>query len=245
MFSYAEYKNLIDLIKFNFPILDFSEVTVDTNKFCLLRHDIEYSIDRALDLARFEADRLGVKSTYLIQLRSDIYSAISNRSIKIMTEIKSLGHNIGTHPNPPSGMVLDDLKEYILNDIVALEKYYQFEIDRFSYHIPKHEYLKEYVELDNKINCYGMKFFHFFEGEKPKTLRVSYVSDSNHQWKYGHPLELNFDKIRKLQLLIHPYSWTQQGYNNLKNFVTLINERNRELLEAMSEIKTFPKEFLI
>ena len=90
-----------------------------------------------------------------------------------------------------------------------------------------------------------MKFFHFFEGEKPKTLRVSYVSDSNHQWKYGHPLELNFDKIRKLQLLIHPYSWTQQGYNNLKNFVTLINERNRELLEAMSEIKTFPKEFLI
>ena len=46
MFSYNEYKNIINLIKSHLPIIDFSEVTEKTEKFCVLRHDIEFSIDR-------------------------------------------------------------------------------------------------------------------------------------------------------------------------------------------------------
>ena len=45
MFSYNEYKNIISLIGNNLPILDFSEIDNDTGKFCVLRHDIEFSID--------------------------------------------------------------------------------------------------------------------------------------------------------------------------------------------------------
>ena len=47
MFSYNEYRNIINLIKNNLPILDFTKVDKTTKKFCVLRHDIEFSIDRA------------------------------------------------------------------------------------------------------------------------------------------------------------------------------------------------------
>ena len=59
MFSYNEYKNIINLIKKDLPIKDFAEITDDTKKFCVLRHDIEFSIDRAYELAKIE-NELGV-----------------------------------------------------------------------------------------------------------------------------------------------------------------------------------------
>ena len=63
MFSYNEYKNIINLIKSHLPIMDFSEVTEKTEKFCVLRHDIEFSIDRAYELAKVEKE-LGDKNNY-------------------------------------------------------------------------------------------------------------------------------------------------------------------------------------
>ena len=243
MFSYNEYKNIINLIGQHLPFVDFADVDKNTDKFCILRHDIEYSIDRALDMARFESDELGVTSTYCVQLRSNIYNAISNKNIDVMTEIKSLGHKIALHINPPL-MDLSAVREYISNDIKTLERHYEFEIDRFSFHIPKKEYLKPYIKIENKINCYDKLFFHYFDENKPNRLRVLYLADSNHQWKYGHPLDFDFSKIKKLQLLTHPYSWTRNGFENFKNISNLIKERTHELAVSMAEIKTFPRELL-
>ena len=53
-------------------------------------------------------------------------------------------------------------------------------------------------------------------------------------------------KIDKLQVLIHPFSWTEKGGDNYGNFLSLIRERNKELVNSMeTETSTFPKEFLI
>ena len=62
MFSYSEFKNIIQLIKVNLPIVDFADVNKNTKKFCVVRHDIEFSVDRALTMARMEHDDLGVHS---------------------------------------------------------------------------------------------------------------------------------------------------------------------------------------
>ena len=131
-----------------------------------------------------------------------------------------------------------------MRDINIPEDCYGFEIDRFAFHRPKKEYLNCYVELDNKINCYDTKFFHFFE-EKPESLEILYLADSNHKWKYGYPLDFDFSKINKLQLLTHPFSWSDSGGDNYGNFVTLIRERNDELVNSMNtETNTFPQELL-
>ena len=243
MFTYNEYKNIINLIKTHLPIKDFSEITDKTKKFCVLRHDIEFSIDRAYELAKIEKE-LDVTSTYTVQLRNNTYNALSEKNIDLIKKIKDLGHHIGLHQNPPL-MDKNVLGSYIITDIQILEHFYGFEIDRFAFHRPKKEYLASYINLDGKINCYDNKFFHFFDGEKPEKLNVNYLSDSNHKWKFGYPLDFDLSKINKLQLLTHPYSWTQEGGDNYSNYLTLIRERNSELVQSMNtETNTFPKELL-
>ena len=143
MFSYNEYKNMINLIRNHLPIIDFSEVNETTKKFCVLRHDIEFSIDRAYELAKIE-NELGVTSTYTVQVRNNTYNALSEKNIELVKKIKDLGHHIGLHQNPPL-MDLEDLGKYIMTDINILQHYYGFEIDRFAFHRPKKEYLKSYV----------------------------------------------------------------------------------------------------
>ena len=249
MFSYIEYKNIIELIKAKRRICDFKDVLrFGHDIFCVLRHDIEFSIDRALSLARIEAHELGVVSTYTVQLRNNTYNALSQKNIEAIQEIKKLGHSIGLHQNPPL-MKDDELVEYILKDIETLEHYYGFEVDRFAFHRcgsnPK--ILEKYVEVPNKINCYGKKFFHFFQGERPEKLDVYYLADSNHQWKYGYPFDIDYDSYPfRMQLLTHPYSWSEEGSENLSNFNNVVRERTRELTNDMAtETKSFPKELLI
>ena len=243
MFSYNEFKNLINMVQQNLPIVDYKDVKDNTKKFCVLRHDIEFSIDRAYKLAKIE-NELGVESTYTVQVRNNTYNALSEKNINLISKIRDLGHHIGLHQNPPSSMKLETLKDYIMRDINILEDSYGFEIDRFAFHRPKKEYLNCYVELENKINCYDKKFFHFFE-DKPETLEILYLADSNHKLKYGYPLDFDFSKIDKLQLLTHPFSWSEKGADNYANFVSLIRERNDELVNSMNtETNTFPQELL-
>ena len=248
MFSYPEYRNIITLVKHNLPIMDFSEVNDDVDSFCVLRHDIEFSIDRALEMARIEHEDLNVHSTYTVQLRNNTYNALSQKNIEAIQEIESMGHYIGLHQNPPM-MEDEELIDYILKDIETLEHYYGFEVDRFAFHRcgSNPGILEKYVEVPGKINCYAKDFFHYFSGDKPEELRVHYLADSNHEWKYGHPLHIDYyDLPQKMQLLTHPFSWSEDGYDNISNFTKLIRERNEELLTSMdSETKTFPKELLI
>ena len=226
MFSYSEFKNIIQLIKVNLPIVDFADVNKNTKKFCVVRHDIEFSIDRALKMARIEADELGISSTYTVQLRNNTYNALSEKNIKAIQEINELGHKIGLHQNPPN-LSASKITENIQRDIQVSEL------------------LAWYVQVDDLINCIGELFFHYFKKEKPKTLNVTYLSDSNNLWKFGHPLEVDFSKVQKLHVLMHPFSWTESGYQNYSNFVSLIRERNQELLHSMnSETSSFPQELL-
>ena len=114
MFSYAEYKNIIILVKQHLPIVDFLDVYITDvmPKFCVLRHDIEFSIDRALKMARIEHYDLGVHSTYTVQLRNNTYNALSQKNIEAIQEIKKLGHHIGLHQNPPK---MNDSELYYLS----------------------------------------------------------------------------------------------------------------------------------
>ena len=245
-FSYIEYKNIITLVKQHLPISDFADVLeFNLTRFCILRHDIEFSIDRALTLARLEKE-LEVTSTYTVQLRNNTYNALSEKNIKAIQEINELGHKIGLHQNPPN-LSASKITENIQRDIQVLEHYYEFKIDRFAFHRPNlnPELLAWYVQVDDLINCNGELFFHYFKKEKPKTLNVTYLSDSNNLWKFGHPLEVDFSKVQKLHVLMHPFSWTESGYQNYSNFVSLIRERNQELLHSMnSETSSFPQELL-
>ena len=71
-FSHKEYIHILDWVKNNYNIMKFSDVTPSTDSFCVIRHDVEYSIYRAYQLAKVEQNE-GVKSTYLFQIKNNCY----------------------------------------------------------------------------------------------------------------------------------------------------------------------------
>ena len=76
-------KNIISIIREHLPIVDFKDVSENTFQFCILRHDIEFSIDRAYELAKVEKE-LGVTSTYTVQVRNNTYNALSEKNIDLI-----------------------------------------------------------------------------------------------------------------------------------------------------------------
>ena len=246
MFSYNEYKNIIKLVKSYLPIIDFAGITKETKNYCVIRHDIEFSLDRAYKLALLES-KLGVSSTYTVQLRNNTYNALSDKNLILIHKIEQLGHRIGLHICPDMSSNKNKITEEILQEINILQNYCGFEIDRFAFHRPnlRPELLSWYLEIPGLINCNGKNYFHYFT-TRPDKLDVTYLSDSNHQWKSGHPISLDFNKTKKLQINTHPFSWTEKGFESYGNFLSLIKERNNEMLHDMSsENKAFPKELLI
>lgn len=245
LFSYSQYRCLIYEIQKHLPIFDFSEITSDTKKYCVIRHDVEFSVDRALKLAEVE-NSIGVNSTYCFQMRNNNYNILSEKNIGIVQKIRSMGHHIASHfhtdafnrnPNRRS------LKECIELECNILSDFLEIPISRFCIHRPKKQFLATYIEVNNLMNLYGKLFFTFVD-ENDKTIpEIRYLSDSNHQWKYGNPFELDFSKINKVQLNCHPFSWTDFGHNNLDNFLSMLTEKRTEVIESIkSEFKTFPNE---
>lgn len=237
-FNYKEYSNIISHIREHLPIVDFAEITNATEKFCVIRHDVEFSIDRALDLAILES-RIGVKSSYMFQIRNNCYNAFSDLNLSKIKHINSLGHKIGLHAHMGALNNIEFIGDYIVRDIEIFSSLIGFELDRFSFHRPKKEHLICNLEIPNIINTYGPNYFHFTEDFKD--LNVTYLADSQHLWNYGYPLDLDFKSIFKLQLNCHPYSWTEVGFANNENFLALLMEKDRELKISISnECKNFP-----
>ena len=245
-FSYNEYKNIVEVVRNNSNIVDYKDVLNDNlDKFCIFRHDVEFSIQRALDLAKIESE-LDLQSSYFFQLTNNCYNVVSAENLKKIREIHNLGHKIGVHTFINKERDYKNIIDIISRDILTLQKYVEVDIDRFSFHRPNlyKEVLEMNIKIDGVINAYSDEFFTYLNGSN-KTPDVKYISDSQHKWNYGNPLDIEFEKWDKLQLLLHEYSWTENGFDSYNNFVSLIEERNKELLYSMNnECKHFPKELL-
>ena len=97
-FSYKEYVSIIENIINNYNVVDYTDVNENTKSFAIIRHDIEFSLHRALNLAKID-HTLGIKSSFFVQLRNNCYNALSKENLDILNEISKLGHHIGAHIN--------------------------------------------------------------------------------------------------------------------------------------------------
>lgn len=242
-FSYDEYKFIIQSLKDYIPLLDYSEVNENTQRFCIIRHDVEFSVDRAYNLAKLEHEEFKIKTNYFFQLRNNSYNLISEKNIKLVTKIFDMGHNIGLHvhlgalDNPN---LENKIKKYILDDIETISKYLKIKVNRFSYHRPPNYLLAMTLKIDGMINAYNPLFFQYYKEKRPEKLDVYYISDSQHKWNYGSPIDLIKKNVDKMQILMHPYSWSEKGYSSQENFSNLIDEKNHELKDTIkNECKHF------
>jgi len=62
----------------------------------LLRHDIDLSLDAALQMAELEAEA-GAGATYFLMTRSEFYNLDSESGVSAVERLRSLGHRVGLH----------------------------------------------------------------------------------------------------------------------------------------------------
>ncbi len=265
-FSYDEYIQLIETLSSVIPVLDFAEITPQTDSFFIIRHDVEFSIERAYALAKIEHDLLDIKSSYFFQVRNYAYNPLAYHNIELIQKIHQMGHEIGLHVNAGGVIDLNQLTGLIRKDVAILETVLELPVDRFSFHRPSQSMLAANIKLEGLLNAYDPLFFNFHPdrrlglGPTPtpnlhnaqkikhptmSSVNVHYFSDSEHQWKYGHPLLALEQNAKKIQLLVHPYSWSKQGLNNYQNFKGLVQEKHFQLMQSMqTECRNFPNELI-
>ncbi len=234
-FSMNEYSKILETYKDRF-------VTFNNNmpdNFVLLRHDVEFSVNRALLIAEFETNK-NVSSSFFFQVYSNAYNPFSADNILKIKRIKSLGHEVGLH------LYVSHIQDNNYKELVSelnkqknlFEKGLSLKCNVFSIHRPPNWILKyRSNNLGEMLNTYGESFFEF--SKKPN--QIKYISDSQHKWAYGHPLDKN--NFSKLQILLHPDEWSSKGDSSEKEFFNkIINEHNQQFINTLdTETKHFSK----
>jgi hypothetical protein len=240
-FSYHEYQTIIESIQKYIPIISFDKINHHTEKYCVIRHDVEFSVQRALELAKFE-NSIGISSTYVFQVCNNNYNPFSHKNREQVLEIVKLGHDIGVHVHLGNfDKEKENVNYYIIKQAHQLSNALDYPINRFSIHRPYKEHLEHIIRIPGFINMSDSLYFTYTDTYTVYDLPVLYLADSNHEWKYGHPLDIDFSKISKMQLNCHPFSWTEKGLDNWNNFLILTKEKQLEALQSINEeIKTYP-----
>jgi len=201
-FTINEYVDLIRIAKSNYRFVDYNLTELKGN-FILMRHDCDFSLNRALRIAQIENDN-SVISTFFINPHCEFYNVLEKSQTKILKKILELGHNIGLHFDL---FYYDVSSEDQLNDLVGkeaqwLQSLLECKIKAFSYHNPSNLCLTwDQIEYGGLINCYS----NFFQNNVP------YCSDSNGYWRFRRlrdVLEQATDPC--LQILTHPGWWQEK-----------------------------------
>lgn len=199
-FTHTHYEILLKLAKQYYCFRDYTNFN-DSENFIIWRHDIDFSVHAAYELAVIET-RLGIRATYFVNLHSEFYNLLEKEIVGLVKEIISLGHHLALHfdwlfHNPQSREALECLLQ---QEKDMVEKTFAQKIKAFSFHNPnKFSWKYEQQEYVGMINAYSS----YFKND------VFYVSDSNGYWRYRRLYDvLNNDRPPKLQVLTHPGCWT-------------------------------------
>lgn len=201
-FPAREYEALLQaLLALGYKDMMLQELDHD-QRHMFLRHDVDLSLDYALQLARRESN-VGVRSTYYVLVSTSLYSIAAADSRKILSEIIDLGHHIGLHFDVEqySGQS-DDLDDCAQRECDLLARCTGAPVESVSFHRPAPAYLNRSGSIAGRRHCYEPVFF----------SEMGYVSDSNGEWRHGHPLDHPaVAQGRAIQLLTHPIWWCNEA----------------------------------
>jgi hypothetical protein len=219
-FTLSNYRKLLILASDKYTFHFFDEQY--KNKSILLRHDLEFSVPIALEMAQVEAD-LGIKATYFIQLHSEFYNTLEKATVKSILKIQKLGHQIGLHFDSHFWNIEDEaqLEGKITFDKEVLEGYIDSKLRAFSFHNNTEFTLscrkEKYAGLFNVYSNYFRKHY-------------AYNADSLGYWRFER-LE---DRLREgkedaIQVLIHDGMWQQEVLPPRQRVFKIIDENAERL----------------
>ncbi len=216
-FTTENYRKLLRLAKSKYTFCTFTELN-GKEKFITWRHDIDFSMHRALKMAQIEAEE-GIKATYCILLHSEFYNLLEKEISDILLQIIKLGHSIGLHFDSHYYDIKNEtgLEEKLLFEKSIIENLFPIKVDCFCFHITNEFTIgcnkESYAGL---INCYSDKF----------QKEVGYCSDSNGYWRFARLEDILIEAAcEKLQVLTHPELWQDEIMSPKQRVYRCIDER--------------------
>lgn len=228
-FTYSAYTGLVRLLQeTGYEVKGYDDYA-GSERCVILRHDVDNSLEKALDLARVEHQMGGVKSTYFLLLTGDFYNVFSLKGMKIIEGILACGHEIGLHFDevryPESMGNADVIREKILMEADILSKAVGRPVTKVSMHRPSKSILESNLAIPGIINTYCEKFFKEFK----------YLSDSRRRWR--EPVEeiIREQRHERLQILLHPFWYNERETDIRESISFFVNKANLDRYDELNE----------
>jgi len=226
-FTYKYYEEMLRTLKsrdYRFCFFNDFEIK-DKQNIILLRHDIDFDPEKAVDIAKIEKKN-NVKSTYFFMLNSNFYNIHNSKVYNIIKGLILDGNRIGIHFNQSGYDVIDDndMRSFINKEIHYFEKLFGINVNIISFHRPTENILA------NKLK---IPITHTYENQFAKEFK--YFSDSAKIMMEGDFIDIiKSGKFRKIQLLIHPIWWNNEKTDSMDDYNCFIAKKTLQLKKEIA-----------
>ncbi|HZR95185.1 MAG TPA: hypothetical protein VFA56_05795 [Gaiellaceae bacterium] len=169
-----------------------------------LRHDVDLSLEAAVELARLEQS-LGVHATYFLMTESVFYNLDSVIGRETLQHLRDLGHAVGLHAVYPRA-AHDERFDAVL-----------------AWHNPDAAYVNEPV--DGFVNVMQPPWF--TKGKYRSDSNQHWREGCPHD-------DLRTGAFEWLQLLVHPEIWVYPGATMGETMRTMVEAKQGELLDYLA-----------
>ena len=223
-FTVMQYRALLQEAKKKWLFCAFG--TKEDRPHILLRHDVDFSVSRALRIAEIEAAE-NLSSTFFFMLHSSFYNILEKDMLDKVKVIIGLGHYIGLHFDSAfyaSYISQEELEKRIFYEKGILEHFIEKEINVFSFH----NIDINNVQLTNADKLGGLRNAYAEKIQK----KYKYCSDSNGYWRFDRLETLIKQKeFDYMQILTHPAWWTKQPMSPFERIKTSAYDRTQNILK--------------
>jgi hypothetical protein len=170
-----------------------------------LRHDVDLSLEAALEVARLEYE-LGVRATYFLMTESVFYNLLSHAGVRATRQLRQWGHAVGLHGVYP-----------------------RLELDRrfdpvIAWHNPDPSYMSEPVV--GAVNVMEPPYF------DPDHYRSDSNHAWRHGCPHEQLARAEFDW---LQLLVHPEIWAFPGETMRETMLAMLDAKRELALHQLAD----------
>lgn len=204
-FTHAGYRTLLNHIRSRGHVICAFRDTPASGKYVILRHDIDYSVVKALELAEIEHE-LGVRATVFLMLSSTYYNLLHIEQLRAARRIVALGHEIGFHYDTD---LFGDAPAATGQRIAAQARFLSDLLETPVAMVAQHNpsVVATRVSVPGYVDAYADRF----------CKDIAYLSDSRRLWGTRDPVRF-FEEHERTQLLIHPLWWSADSKSRWEAF---------------------------
>ena len=238
LFTYNNYKGMLEQLQEHHYSFASYHNYHEYDRCVILRHDIDNSLEAAVDLGEIEAS-YGVSSTFFVLLRSDFYNVFSSKSYLALKKLQNLKHEVGLHFDEAfygCPMKPEDAIYAIKKEAEILSAGINSEVSTVSMHRPSKEILEADLQIPGIINSYGKKFFHEFK----------YLSDSRRRWREPVDDIIQSEQYKNLHILTHAFWYHNEEKSieeSIRNYILCAkDDRYKQLKDNITDLESIVKE---